>query len=82
MTVLGILNNELIIDSFYAGDSYHSIQIDDYTKADLISCGCRQFSSIDEVDALMHGLTLEQYLRMIEQSNLVTTSNQDDDLPF
>ena len=27
----------MIIDSFYAGDSYHSIQIDEQAKTDLIS---------------------------------------------
>ena len=48
--LIGIVSNTLYIDGLYAGDHFHDCTISNWTKADFISRGVREFASYDELN--------------------------------
>jgi hypothetical protein len=62
MKVLGIVNNTLYIAPFYGGDHDHSATITEFVKSDLIERGVPEFPSYDHIEALLLGMTHEEYV--------------------
>ena len=94
-TILGIVNNTMYLAPFYGGDNDHSFIISEYQKRDLIERGgVKEYPSYDHIEAILHGMTYEEYLEMcasqkeyakkreIEDSLKSKHIPEDDGLPF
>ena len=59
--LLGIVDNMLYISPFYGGDHAHEAFIDNPTKRDLLERGVKEFPSYDHIEAILYGLSYEEY---------------------
>jgi len=64
--LIGIFGNTLYIEPFYAGDHEHQATISNQTKVELIERGVKEYLSYDYIEAILHGLSYEDYLIMLE----------------
>jgi len=93
-TILGIIGLTLYLAPFYGGDNEHRATITKYEKEDLLERGVKEYPSYDYIEAMLHGMTYEEYLEMrasqkeyakkreIENSLKSKDIPKDDGLPF
>jgi len=62
MKLLGIVNNTLYIAPFYGGDYEHVATITEFVKSDLIERGVPEFPNYEHIEALLLGMTHEEYV--------------------
>lgn len=79
--IIGIVENVLYIEPFYAGDHAHEAVISNETKKDLLERGVVEYPNYDYVLAILHGLSYEDYLEMMSRPTEVTEKG-DSNLPF
>jgi hypothetical protein len=79
--IIGIVENVLYIEPFYAGDYAHEAVISNETKKDLLERGVVEYPNYDYVLAILHGLSYEDYLEMMSRPTEATEKG-DSNLPF
>lgn len=79
--IIGIVENVLYIEPFYAGDHAHEAVISNETKTDLLERGVVEYPNYDYVLAILHGLSYEDYLEMMSRPTEATEKG-DSNLPF
>jgi hypothetical protein len=67
--ILGIIDNILYIQGFYAGDHYHQLIIPEHELQSFIDSGIPVYDNISYIECQIHGMTYYQYMEYLEQYN-------------
>ena len=67
--ILGIIDNILYIQGFYAGDHYHQLIIPEHELQSFIDSGIPVYDNIGYIECQTHGMTYYQYMEYLEQYN-------------
>lgn len=69
VTILGIIDNTVYIQPFYAGDHAHQLIVTSCEKADFIKHGAVEYPSYDYIEAQLYGKTYDEYMEYIAEMN-------------
>ena len=67
--ILGIIDNVLFIQGFYAGDHNHHLIIPEYELQSFIDAGIPVYDDYNYIECQAHGMTYDQYMEYLERYN-------------
>jgi hypothetical protein len=67
--ILGIIDNVLFIQGFYAGDHNHHLIIPEHELQSFIDAGVPVYDDYNYIECQGHGMTYNQYMEYLERYN-------------